>query len=294
MILSKGEIEFARNSHFKKDIEKTSQEIIYGAIEKLQKQKMENSNKLNLMEEFRPSDPVDRIDYLYQQITKCLCLSKGCTVAEINVLWSIFKYNYEQFSFFTSNYYYQILKENDRYHSNIIQHIPGSIILACLLQKISGKNKSFTEHATRTFSYLVNNYNYPIELARKVMKLIESSKDINYDLEGDERVFLNLKLSHLGCPFDLFLTNQENLQKDVPFFTKLEFYKLQQKIYEKLIKQNKPIFNLKYFTDKFEDHARLNIHRYFPILKERIAALESIKNIEETGNPVLDTIPTGT
>jgi len=281
MVVKAQEVEIAQTA-----IEQTTPEAKM-AIDRLKLDRAQDDRK-RAMEEFRPSDKVAQMDYIYNQLSKGLCIVKSITISDLEPLWNKIRSNADSSPYFNLSYYYFLLKQNDKYCASIVQQSSASVILACLLHRFSGKNRTFTVHARDAASFLEEHFNFPAVYVKNIQRLIETCADLNYaTLSAEENVFLNLRLSRLGCPFDLFVENQELIQRDATYLPKKEFYRNQQLIYSQLLNKKTPIFTIDFFKLKYEEAAKNNIAKYLKILQEKIIAQKVLDAAPPKRNPLI-------
>ena len=105
----------------------------------------------------------------------------------------------------------------------------------------------------------------PKEFINRVAKLIVSTKHLSAPPNCDEAFLLDIDLSSFGSDWKTFNLDGENLRRENPQLSELEFNNNNINFFQMLLKREK-IYFTDYFYAKYESEARKNINRQLQII----------------------------
>lgn len=174
---------------------------------------------------------------------------------------------YRNRTYYNINLLYKTERLYEEFRKNMDEGMEPEMFLAIFLQRVSGRNGSFSKSAVEAYKLLYLNCDIDKHKAMRVANIIKSCLTLKEPLTSDGRVFRNLHFARLGLPWKEFYKNQQNIShvsERLPT-GKMEHFLAQLAIFRKL-KNNAELFNFKFFKDKFEKRAIRNIDQYIEIL----------------------------
>ncbi len=105
--------------------------------------------------------------------------------------------------------------------------------------------------------------------AKKVQNLILMTTHTKVPKSIDEKIIADVDLSSLGLPYSAFNENGKNIRKEYSWVPEKEFAIARSKFLQQILNRDK-IYYTKFFQDKYEQKARLNLNKAISELKEKI------------------------
>ena len=199
---------------------------------------------------------------MFEKIFKAELINLNAEKSLIDKLWSELNSNYSK-----SNRHYHNLDHLD----NVIEQLLPIrnkienwqiLIFSVAYHDIiyNSLKKDNEEKSAALADERLTQLNFPSPLKEKCKQQIIATKHHQFNEDADTNYFTDADLSILGADSDAYTTYTKQIRKEYVYFPDLLYKPGRRKVLEHFLEM-KNIFKTKYFQDKFEARAKINISR---------------------------------
>lgn len=263
---------------------------LFYKLKREQKEKMETLLKEEQKEQFEKEMNFVRtiLKESLNEIFKEKSVNHETVIIETIELWKTIYNVYAGRTRFNIGYLYDCLNNYIDHCLRLNLKYDPCITLAIILQRIGGKLSHFTQNADIAYNILTKNFGVYADRAASVKDYILSSISLDCDPSNNykKKVIRDVYLFHLGETWFEFQKIQDKVYSERTFLTRLEFYKCQLEICNKLLNLKDGIFASAYYKNKYEVNALRNLRDYREVVEEKIKTLEINRDIKNKDNKI--------